>query len=210
MDLYRTVSEQEQVDCMFWNLEDGSKEGMRYFSIAGSLWKELEVVSSPHGARLNIKGRTDGEFSATHTTPVKGLALPAGDYEFSLSLPGYSSWRRNVRVDENTSSVMQINLDKSFRLKVVDAATGENLAADVAISGSANLRGKTPMTVSLPAGMARISLTKEPEYEPVVLVRNIEELGGELLIEMELRNPYLQVEFKDYESGRGIDSATVG
>lgn len=209
IDFSLSGREQGRVDFMFWNIEEGISEGQRYYSIYGSLWKELEVLSSPSGATLTVRGGPDGNYSSTHNTPVEGLMLPSGDYNFRISRSGYAPWTRSIRVDEKTPARIVANMNKLFRVSAVDAETGEEVAADLSLTGPAVVRGIAPMDVSMPSGRARIALSREPEYEPVTLIRDIDEIGDELIVEMSLRDPFLQVEVKDASTGEGISGATV-
>jgi len=109
----------------------------------------LRVTSRPAGADVTIGGAFRGR------TPLT-VELPAGaHHEMGLSLQGYESTQRRVFAESNRDMALSVTLQPVLvRLTV----QGEPSESDVLIEGVA--RGKTPLTIELPARRHTLELRK--------------------------------------------------
>jgi formylglycine-generating enzyme required for sulfatase activity len=116
-------------------------------------WGSLAVLSVPAGAQIRVDGVESGNAPAT-------LDVPSGVRRVEISAPGLKTWESSVVVKAGTRmTVGPVTLgepDARFTVK------SEPEGADVTIAGVH--RGRTPLEVSLPAGVAHEVLIDMPGY----------------------------------------------
>jgi formylglycine-generating enzyme required for sulfatase activity len=105
-------------------------------------WGKLQVAAHPTVARVRVDGREMGAVPAS-------IDLPSGVHHVQVNAPGLKPWESTVVVKAGeTLAVGPITLGQAdARLSVSSTPAG----ADVAIAGI--FRGRTPITLELPAGV---------------------------------------------------------
>ncbi|MGA1374944.1 MAG: SUMF1/EgtB/PvdO family nonheme iron enzyme [Steroidobacteraceae bacterium] len=126
----------------------------------------LRVTSRPTGAEVTVSGVFRGR------TPVT-VELPAGiDHEIGVSLQGYEPLQRRVFAESNRDLSLPLTLRAiPVRLTI----QGDPADSDVVIEGV--VRGKTPLTLDLPARRHTLEIRKtglQPERLDVDLSAAVE------------------------------------
>lgn len=162
----------------------------------------LEADSSPRGAELVLDGRSVGR------TPVT-LQVNPGRHEVELRLPGYQTFKATV----NPKPAERVRL---FAQLVPEARTGflyvnsTPQGAEVYVSGQ--LRGRTPISLSLPEGSYPVEL-RLADYEPYRATLKVEQ-GRETRLEVRLtplvRTGTLSLDSRPQGAEVYVDGALVG
>ena len=107
-----------------------------------SSWGRLEVSAATSGATVAIDGAAPRELPAA-------VDVPAGVHRLTVAAPGSKAWQSAVlvRAGETTRVGPVVLGAPDADLRVTSRPTG----ADVTVGGV--FRGRTPLTVALPAGM---------------------------------------------------------
>jgi formylglycine-generating enzyme required for sulfatase activity len=137
-------------------------------------WGTLTIATDPAGARLSIDGLDRG------TSPA-AVQLDAGVRHVRLEAPGLKSWESSVVIKAGeTLAAGTITLGApDARLVLRSQPQG------AAVSVARALRGRTPLTLDLPAGIAHEVVLTLPGYAS--WQRSVEaEPAGRMVLEAEL------------------------
>jgi hypothetical protein len=112
----------------------------------------LAIASTPTGAEVFVDGTSRGR------TPME-MELPLGRYAVRVALQGYREWNDRVRLDKAGEEVplkAELSpLPKMASLSVKSTPSGVRVYVDGAS------KGKTPLTLQVPAGKHKVSLKME-------------------------------------------------
>jgi len=108
---------------------------------------DIDLLSSPSGARIVVDGRSDARCNAPCT-----MALPTGRHTLTAQMDGYTMERR-IFVLPGMSS-LYIPLSRSTGILVITSVPG---GANVTVDGQPF--GRTPVTLHLSSGVHRILLS---------------------------------------------------
>jgi len=156
-------------------------------------WGTVRIATRPAGAHLNIDGRDAG------VTPAQ-VELEEGVRVIRLSAPGLKSWEGGVVVTAGTrSSVGPITLGQAdAQLAVRSAPPG----AQVSIART--LRGRTPLSVTLPSGIEHEVVVALPGYRSWTRTL-LAEPGGRLTLDAALE----PIRFKVTVQGEPADAQII-
>jgi formylglycine-generating enzyme required for sulfatase activity len=135
-------------------------------------WGTLKVTANTQGARVSVDGDARG------TAPV-ALEIPSGVRTVRIEAPGFKAWQSTLVIKAGeTLAVGPITLGQpDARLSLRSQPVG----AEVSVGGT--FRGRTPLVVELPAGVAHQIVTTLPGY--AAWTRSVfgEPAGAELLVD---------------------------
>ena len=119
----------------------------------------LNVSSTPAGAAVSVDGQSKGK------TPAN-LSLTPGTHEVRIALAEHATQTRVVRVEEGGSSNLAVTLE-SLAPKAITGSLNVITPTPAQLSIDGVSRGRTPLTVTLPAGTHTFRLTVEgqPPHE---------------------------------------------
>jgi serine/threonine protein kinase/type II secretory pathway pseudopilin PulG len=114
---------------------------------------DLQVVSEPAGAHVDIDGQTRPEW----VTPFLADKPPLGKHTVTYTMPNFSTEKRTVEVAAGKKGTVDAKLATTVgTVKISSSPAG----ADIALNGKPTGQ-KTPATLSLPAGNHVIKLHKD-------------------------------------------------
>ncbi len=206
LDTSKSIEDQTAIDYRFWQMKEAhTQSGGKKYVITGSLWKRFSVTSIPEGAEVYINDApiSDG------TTPIENLILMAGKHKIKMKKKNYITWEGEINVSADAISDISTIMKKEITIHAYKAGSSrKDLGASVKIVGT-NIKGKTPLTVTLPHGRYVFKMEKPPAYQSAKIKKDIGKIKDKLYIKMKLRPPHLTLKVKDYTTGKKIKDATV-
>lgn len=133
---------------------EGGHEHDRLTAELTPSWAPVSVSSKPAGAEIRVDGRVLGE------TPAE-LELTAGDRQIEVSLAGYNSWRRRIRVvADEPQSLPEITLALADGHLSLDTTP-----VDASINLDGEYVGRTPRDLNVRPNVAHRLTISKPGYE---------------------------------------------
>ena len=117
-------------------------------------WGTIKITASPPTARINVDGRESGAIPAA-------IEVPSGVHRVKVTAPGFKSWESNVVVKAGeTLAVGPITLGQpDARLSLRSIPAG----AEISVAGT--YRGRAPLVIELPAGIAHDVVATLPGHD---------------------------------------------
>ncbi|MGM0567616.1 MAG: PEGA domain-containing protein [Elusimicrobiota bacterium] len=212
IDTSQVSDYRHMVDDRFWSIdEERLSDRKKKLNINARLYRRIALKSEPKGVEITVTDSETSEVKYSGTTPVEDLMLSVGEYDIELKKEGYESVAKKLDIGVDTEDILQMSMNRYITVNAVEEGTGRKINADIFISspGMATVRGKTPVRVALPLENAKFSLAREPSYESVNISRDVRRLSSNFNVRMRLKQPHLTVNAVDYETGKGIEGATV-
>ncbi|MGQ9735859.1 MAG: PEGA domain-containing protein [Thermaceae bacterium] len=164
----------------------------------------LDVSSTPRGAEVYVDGNLRGR------TPLT-LSLPEGRYTVELRLSQYEPYRATVRVERGKTTRLEVRLTPVVRPGTLSLDSLPQ-GAEVYLGGT--LRGRTPLTLSLPPGWydLRVFLPGYSEHRGQVEVRPGEttQLFVQLVPLKGVVELYVNVDARVFLNGREVGETRGG
>ncbi len=206
IDMFTDIDDQRHLDRRYWSLEEAiSDRGNKELILSGKLWKNINITSNPPGASVYVEDLT----SSRGTTPMEDLSLGVGEHTLQLEKNGYRTWTDTIKVDSESEDSINVNLQKEITIYAYrEGHRGTDINANVSVRGT-RIRGQTPLKVALTNRTYTFDFSKDPDYKPVSVQRNIGGIQKRLNVFMEYRDPHLQIIVRDYETEERVEGATV-
>jgi len=119
---------------------------------------KLKVISDPFEAKVFVYGIEKG------LTPIVISDLPAGYYDISVRLNGYSDSKQSVQIKNNVVEELNIKLKKLATVLIKSDPSG----AEIIVDGKE--KGKTPKSIQISDGEHTIILQKEWYYNSGIMI----------------------------------------
>ncbi|MGM0441833.1 MAG: PEGA domain-containing protein [Elusimicrobiota bacterium] len=206
IDMLTDIDDQMNIDRRYWTLKEGvSETGNKKLVLAGTLWKNITVTSNPSAAQVFVNDMT----APRGTTPMEELALTVGEHTLQLEKSGYRTWKNNIEVNSQSQNSINVNLRKEITIYAYQKGErGEDINANVSVKGT-RINGRTPLKVALTNRNYTFDFSKDPDYKPVTVSKNVGGIRNRLNVFMEYRDPYLKVIARDYETEERVSDAVV-
>jgi hypothetical protein len=124
-------------------------------AILGRQWAALTVVPDPPESVTEVDGKTVGAGRIT------SLYLTPGTREIRLSAPGFEEKTLTVELSPSEEKTVTVSLEKTSAQSIT--LTSEPPGADV--YADSIWTGKTPLTLSRPAGRERVQVVSQGFYD---------------------------------------------
>lgn len=136
----------------------------------------VKFESKPPGAQVFVNGAPEGK------TPV-GLELPLGDHTVRLVLSGFKDWEQRISLHESKEYPVSADMAPVAEARLATLKV-DTAPAGVAIYVDDEMRGRSPIEVSLPLGKHLVRMRQDGYMDWVDVVQLNEEKGYPLQVEL--------------------------
>ncbi|NTU48418.1 MAG: PEGA domain-containing protein [Syntrophobacteraceae bacterium] len=161
--------------------EEVSLDEARQYPLQMELRRPAELAfvkfdSKPPGAQVFVNGTPEGK------TPV-GLELPLGDHSVRMALSGFKDWEQKITLQEDKEYPVSAELTPTAEAKLATLKV-DTTPAGVAIYVNDELRGRSPLEVSLPLGKYLVRMRLDGYMDWVEVVQLGEERRYPLSVDL--------------------------
>lgn len=153
----------------------------------------LKMESRPPGAEVFVDGASVG------MTPV-GLELPLGRHAVKFALPGHELWEQKVELVEAKEYPLIADLKPTLEARFASAKF-DTSPAGASVYVNNELKGKTPLEISLPVGKHHVRMKLDGFRDWVDVVKLDEEKSYPLEVELKPALPMGTLQITTKPSG---------